>query len=425
MRPNASRPRFAAPWSIAGRSSPPAPVIRRASHTMTVTPSSVVATPTGMKTPRSAPTAARSATSAPTMTTAPHRPLNGSRTLCGMRPGTRWATRRAATGAASPAKPIGPATVTAHAARSSAATTARSRVRLTWTPRLEAVSSPRRMMSSLAPIATAPPTARTTSGAVWRIGAKPVSVRFPEPHANRPIVSCWNKMSRSETMAFAAIAVAEPARMSLVVAEPPPDAMASTSAAVAIAPRKATPTPESSGSEMPKAATTVTARYAPAFTASVSGLARGLRATDWSRPPETPRAMPTRTPAARRGRRAPDRTFHTPWSAAPTSRRSRSPVSTAEVPCVRWRAASATRTPAVTVNIVAVGRKRVLAAGVSGRAGGVRVRLNSRRPRRRSRGRARTSAGRRTSRRRRAPCTARPPRRTTGRPRWRCPRASR
>ena len=50
-----------------------------------------------------------------------------------------------------------------------------------------------------------------------------------------------------------------------------------------------------------------TAKYAPAFTASVSGEASGLRATDWNSAPATPRAKPTASPAASRGSREPTR----------------------------------------------------------------------------------------------------------------------
>ncbi len=100
-------------------------------------------------------------------------------------------------------------------------------------------------------------------------------------------------MSRSSIVTEpSAIAVAEPARIIRVGPASPPADSVSTSAAARRPPRSARPPEGSTGRETPKAAATTTAQCAPAFTASVSGDASGLRATDCSTAPAAPERHP-------------------------------------------------------------------------------------------------------------------------------------
>ena len=99
---------------------------------------------------------------------------------------------------------------------------------------------------------------------------------------------------------------------------------------------------------MPKAVTTVTAKYAPPVTARVSGDAKGLRASDWNRAPATPKAMPTRIPAPTRGSRDPSRMSRAlgPSSAGesvPVTALNSSLMPMPEVPCVMCHAEAMTR----------------------------------------------------------------------------------
>src|SRR5215203_4031676 len=136
--------------------------------------------------------------------------------------------------------------------------------------------------------------------------------------------------------------MAEPASTSRTVPPPrsPPAESPSTRAAAASPPRNATAPPPTTGSTMPKAATATTARYDPAFTASVSGEASTLRETVCITRPATPSATPTSTPAASRGIREATSTAAA-WSSDPPKRRpSSSGRPTFAEPCVTCTAAS-------------------------------------------------------------------------------------
>ena len=139
-----------------------------------------------------------------------------------------------------------------------------------------------------------------------------------------------------------AIATADPARINRVGPVVPPADNASTSTAAANPPRKATPPAGNAGSEIPKAANTTTARYAPAFTPSVSGEASGFRASDCRPAPANPNARPTSTPASSRGNRDATRTLTELSVPRPITSFRRSPALTDDVPWVRWMAASTT-----------------------------------------------------------------------------------
>jgi hypothetical protein len=134
-----------------------------------------------------------------------------------------------------------------------------------------------------------------------------------------------------------------------------PPASPSTITAPTRPPMNATVPEAQIGSAMPNAAITVTARYEPAVTPRVSGEASALRDSDCSSVPATPSAIPTVTPAARRGILDP----HSTVSSAKTA-----PL----VPCVRCHSeARRSRTARTTSAPIALRRaaRRTGAASAS------------------------------------------------------------
>ncbi len=363
---------------------------------MTIAPMTVVTTPGGTSTPACAPSTARSRMSEASTMSTPTSPDRGSmvRFLC--RAGMDLGSSRTITGAHSPTKPIGPAMVTAAADSSTASRVSQSRSRRTFTPSTVAVSSPSPRMSSRGPASIAAASAARITGPSWVTAFRSLCTSEPLPQANSPTVSCWKRIMTRFVSEESASEVAEPARISRVVPLRPPADSASTRAAAASPPNRASPPDTGTGSTSPNAAAAATARYAPALTASVSGEAIALRAIVCSSEPATPSASPTQTPASSRGSREASST-RAASSLPPNGSASRSSAPTEEVPCVTCTAATSTVAARVRRTTPAAPIRR---SGVSGGAAGVRTSVLK--PRTPSPARRRTAG--RTGARRRSRC---------------------
>ena len=102
---------------------------------------------------------------------------------------TQRAAIRASTGAHSPTKAIGPATVTALAARRTDKRTKTIRQTGTLSPKLDAASSPRCITSSLWPVKKTTTSTAPTTTASCRTPSIPICPNEPDPHATRLCVS--------------------------------------------------------------------------------------------------------------------------------------------------------------------------------------------------------------------------------------------
>jgi hypothetical protein len=115
-------------------------------------------------------------------------------------------------------------------------------------------------MSSLLASSNDPIKPRATIGAICPTASRSVWTSVPLPHAKVPIVSSRYSSNSSVVTPASAIATAEPARINRVGPDAPPADRLSTSTAAASPPRKAIPPAGNTGSGIPKAATTTTAR---------------------------------------------------------------------------------------------------------------------------------------------------------------------
>lgn len=145
--------------------------------------------------------------------------------------------------------------------RSTAQSTAVTRVVRIGTPRVEAASSPRFITSSRRDSARAAHSTTATRGTARRDASMFSWASEPLPQAKSPVVFWSNRMRSIPVAASRAIAVADPARTRRVPAVPAArPARASTSAAATSPPAKATAPDAHSGTVRPKAATRVSVK---------------------------------------------------------------------------------------------------------------------------------------------------------------------
>lgn len=309
------------------------------------TPSSEVATPTGSSRGASR---VRAAVSTHTRKTAPTSAVIGSSRRC-----AGPVSARAACGSTSPTKPIAPDELTSTAVSSAVTSSSTSRTRRTRTPSEAAASGPKAKASSAS--ARARHTVNASANAPAPSATSPQSAEPSDPSSQnstpRVCSASAEVNTMSEVSAENSCMPAMPDSSTRSVVPPEVCASSSTSPKESAAPAKAPADSDSAPPPTPSTTTVTAPVEAPEETPSTNGSASGLRSSDCSTAPHSPRPAPHTAASRARGRRSchtmPSRSGDRPASAPPsrsTTTRQESPMPMAACPAAM---AAATDTASV------------------------------------------------------------------------------